>query len=1265
MKRLISLILFAIAFCIGAFATDTVYINGVGGSDTNSGTRNAPFATLQKAFEALANGGKAVVIGDVTLANNETLSANQNITVSCENGAKISISSNLYIDADVTFENVNLNCIADIPMIFCEGNNVTFGNGITTAYTKYAPIIYGGTYGGKSGITQAKMCFADYTVTVKSGTWYYIRGGNYRDSDAQAVGTLSNVTLNILGGTFTSNKMGASDNAVISPLGFDALLGDATLNISGGTFKCSIVGVGRPGYNASVSNNQFAHGNIFINITGGTFDGGDIRAVQDSVASEINGDFFVSVSGGTFKNFGTVDASCVNGLAIADLISSIESVGFSPIFDLNDGDGVTVTNGALIRVNGTVGSEALKISGDKKVIIKGTCDDAAIDFSDTLYLGTDTVIENIALIGYGTKVISCSDGKIRIGEGISGNGVALKNFTDAKIESGLFAYMKGARDKDVTLHIDGATVTGDIIASSGDSKANGQVLITSGTFGGNIYAFENCGKDGAVQILGGTHTGKIGAAKHASDKCVDTFGAYSVCDSEIDFAGTVKYNTNSDAVFVTNALNLAKGQIKGDGTSPLTPMTDLSAAITAANGEKTVVICGPVYLKSTTVLPIVTKKTVITSKYMGTDYRDFADARIELSLGLRISSETVFENVTFLAVEKYTFVSAEGNRLTVGDGVECEIYRGKRIEQYPSLVGGTHAKTTSIKGVDLTVKSGTWGILSGGSYYTSDTDTKAYKVSGKINVTVLGGTFKNGVYLAGRGSIGADASLNILGGTFACPIYGTYNSNTTGAGNLYIYIEGGTFQGDIGRAKDRSAWGRSFTLDLVGGNFDRVSSILPAGGNLNVASGIDLDREIVGQATFQNPIAGYADPSVVYYGGYYYYTFAKSYLSKPAIYMAKAANLCDIGKVEPFIVWSQALSDDGADIEDVWAPQLFLIDGVWYIYTTCDVGIASDVSSRRMPRIWRASTSSPDGGYEYVGTFKNLDGAVESYLSPRIIHHGSKMYMVCGGFFRAEDCTNQHLQRLFICELSDATTMATPMAVISTPEYDYEAGIMEGPFPITSPNGTLYLIFAAGHTRTDEYCTGVMRFNGTESDSLLDGTKWEKFAQPLQFASYENGVYSPGAMVITTTPSGDEYLAVYHAKEYHYSAYTMRRMYMQKLTFVNGFPTIGDPLPTATEFSVELNKLPLANRISDAGSIGVATPKNFGPYYSETVYASNLPLGDANSDGENTLIDALRALKFIAGEKLSGFDFVHCDFDKNGCLDVFDVLNILKIVLAK
>ena len=1250
-------------FTFSMFAAETVYVNGNSGADSNIGTESSPFATIQAAFDALENGGNVIISGDVTLENGAELLSEKEIAISSQSGAKINLSDKTYFNAPITFENVNLNFTANIPMLFCEGNNITFGDGVATEYVNCAPMIYGGTYAAKSGITQAKMCFSEYTITVKSGTWYYVKGGSFRDGEGQPVGTVSNVTLNISGGSFISNKSGAGDNALISPIGFDALKGEATLNISGGSFKCSIVGVTRPGYNSSVSNNQYVHGNIYINISGGTFQGGDIRAVQDSVASEIDGDFYVTISGGTFTNFGTVSAANVNGLAIADVKSGISTSGFSPLIDLENGVTATVTNGALIRVSGEVDSSALRISGDKKVIIKGITPDAAINFSDDLMLGTNTEIENIALNGYGTKVISCADGKILIGEGIGGNGVALKNFSDARVNSGLFAYLKGSRTEDVKLHIDGATVTGDIIVSSGEGEQNGYLLVTSGTLGGNIYAFESSGKCGAVQVLGGNHSGKIGAAKYPTDKCVDTFGAFSVSESTIDYAGTVKYNADTNAVFVTNSLNLAKGQIAGDGSSPLTPLTDMGAAIIAANGEKQVVICGPVFLKSTAVLPAVSGKTVITSTYMGVDYRDFADARIELSDGLRMSGETVFENVKFLSVERYTFVSAEGNKLTIGDGVECELYKGKRIEQYPTLVGGSHAKTDTLKNVNLTVKSGTWGIVTGGSYHPSDNDTTNYTVSGSVYVYIHGGTFTNGIYLAGRANLGDGARLYVFDGLFECSIYGSHDSDTTIKGHLRFFFEGGEFHGDISRSKDGSAVGKYFTINMIDGNFDRVSSIICAGGNLNISENIDLDAKIIGNASYTNPIAGYADPSVVYHDGYYYYTFAKSYLSKPAIYMAKAANLCDIGKVEPKVIWAQAESADGAEIESVWAPQLYLIDGVWYIYTTCDVGMASNVSSRRMPRIWKGTTSSPDDSYEYVGTFKNLDSEIESFLSPRIINHGSKMYFVCGGFYRAEDATNQHIQRLFISELSDATTMATPMTVISSPEYSYEAGIMEGPFPVFSPNGTLYILFAAGHTRTDEYCTGIMRFNGSESDSLTDAAKWEKFANPLQFASYENGVYSPGAMVVTTSPDGEKYLAVYHAKEYHYSAYTMRRMYMQELTFVNDFPTIREPQPTDTVFTIELNPMSLSERIVGTPKMGTVKSTNYGPFYNETVYISNLTLGDANSDGEFTLIDALRAMKFSVGVKVEGFDFVHCDFDKDGKLGAFDILNIVKLSL--
>ncbi len=1265
MKKLILSVIFAIALSISAIAADTVYVNGASGADSNAGTEAAPFKTVQAAFDSLANGGNVVITGDVTFANGAGITSDAPFTVSCKNGAKINIGTKLYVDAPVTFQNVNFNCTENIPMIFCMGNSVTFGTGIVNTYKQYAPIIYGGTYAGKSGETYSSMKYADFTIRIESGEWYYVRGGSYRDSDEHAVGTISNVTLEINGGTFTSNKTLASDNALISPLGFDALEGDATLNITGGSFKCSVVGVGRPGYNSSVTNNQHIHGNIYINISGGTFAGGDIRAVQDNVASKIDGDFFVTISGGTFTNFGTVSAENVNGLAVADVKSGITTSGFAPLVNLKNGGTATLTNGGLIRISGEVDSSALKISGDKKVIIEGVTADAAINFSADLYLGGDTEIDNIALNGYGTKVISCSDGKILIGDSISGNGVALKNFTDATVKSGLFAYMKGAKDKDVYLHIDGATVSGDIIASAGESKTEGYILVTSGTLGGNLYAFENCGESGAVQIFGGTHSGKIGAAKHATDKCVDVFGAYSLADSEIDFAGTVKYNVPNDAIFVTNELNMAKGQIEGDGSSPLTPMTNLAAAITAANGEKKVVICGPVYLKSTTVLPATASKTVITSVYMGIDYRDFADARIELSAGLRASCETVIENVTFLSVERYTFVSAEGNKLTIGEGVECKLYPGKRIEQYPTLVGGSHAKTAMLQNVNLTVKSGTWGVLSGASYHPSDADTTVYKITGSVYVYILGGTFTEGVYLAGRSDLNDGARIYILGGLFECPIYGSHDSDTSIKGHLRFFFEGGEFHGDISRSKDGSAVGKNFTLNLAGGNFDRVSSIICAGGNLNVSENVDLNAEIIGEASFTNPIAGYADPSVIYHDGYYYYTFAKEYLSLPAFYMAKAANLCDIGKVEPVLIWSQAESGDGSEIESVWAPQLYLIDGTWYIYTTCDVGMASSVSNRRMPRIWRGTTSSPDGEYEYIGTFTNLDENVESYLSPRIINHGSKMYLVCGGFYRAEDATNQHIQRLFICELSDATTMASAMTVISSPEYDYEAGIMEGPFPVISPNGTLYLIFAAGHTRTDEYCTGIIRFNGTSSDSLLTASLWQKYSTPLHKVSYENNVLSPGAMVITSKPDGTGYLAVYHAKEYHYSAYTMRRLFLQEMTFENDFPVIAEPQPTDTVFTLALNPMPLADRITGIKTLGTVTSSNYGPFYGEEVYKSNLPLGDASLDGKVDIIDALRLFKFSKGVKLADFDFVHCDFDANGNIGIFDILSVLKLAVNK
>ncbi len=267
--------------------------------------------------------------------------------------------------------------------------------------------------------------------------------------------------------------------------------------------------------------------------------------------------------------------------------------------------------------------------------------------------------------------------------------------------------------------------------------------------------------------------------------------------------------------------------------------------------------------------------------------------------------------------------------------------------------------------------------------------------------------------------------------------------------------------------------------------------------------------------------------------------------------------------------------------------------------------------------------------------------------------------MFNGGFYREADCTGQHLQRLFACELSDPLTMASKVQLISSPTYGYEVELMEGPYPFYAPDGTLYMIFAAGHTRTDEYCTGLMRFTGSEKDSLLDASKWVKYDTPLHKVSYENKVYSPGAMVVTRGEDG-QYLAIYHAKEYHYSAYTMRRMYVQEMTFENGLPKVAAPQPTDTVFTFRLSITPLGERIKGYTEKGVAKMKN-PPVAEEGGYIAGEVGADVNKDGTLGLLDALLVAKAIPDSSVSAAE--KADFD--GVLGVNDMRIAIREILEK
>ncbi len=1245
MKR-IFLVLFCAALLFAALALspsaeqNVVFVSD-SGDNQNSGLSAAePVKTLTQAFQKLGAGGGTVVVCNVVTIDSKTLAtfpARDNlitftsvwdgVNYASTAGARLSIMTDLFLGGPTKFENIKLTSASGVD-IFCRGNDLTMGEGITCQYNTNPMAIWGGT--DCAGLTTAQSAsFFGYTIQIDSGTFWYVRGGSVRSGEAQPVGTIGDVTIIINGGLITSTSTASDKNGIVAVAGFDALYGDANIIINGGTINCSVMGIGRPGYNATVSNNAFTKGNVRITINGGNFrSGAKVGAVHDTVASYVDGDFYLTVTGGYFPaSFGGFDAQCVRGSALADIAPSISlpTVGFDKtVFVSGSGNdaasGETAAaakktlaaaaaalegRGGVIVVCGNVqiGSETLAAYSKTLRItsVWGGTDyraaGAQLNLAGDVALGGETILEAVTLAGTGTLCASGYD--LTAGQDVNCTGtVSLDGGSGEKthgvtVQSGTFAALRGgsvtSSSASTFVRLEGGTA-GTVYGGSAGTRGGCMVSVRGGSVTTAVYAAEaGTPGSGGVELTGGSVAGVVAASKSG------TVAKYFVQNKGAAVTADLT-NTGAQALYEDGAAVFVRDGGTGDGSSAQNAMSDIAEASAKLDGGGTIVVCGQLTLSGGKTLRRTGGKVTVTSSYGGIDYAALDGAHIELWKYISLSDETEFSDIRIVAAANDTYISAEGNKLTIGEGVECEIFYDNRTEDYPDLIAGSAAISASLrKNPEILVESGTWGSLSGGQFTTAAGASTSRRLIGDITLTVRGGTFTDDCYIGGMNNLTGNAVLNAEGGIFACSVFGMAGETLAYTGNITINAFGSVFEGDILAAPGSApTFDGVYTLNIGASDLSRASSILGTAGlagngtsAVNVAENVDLTKALSGDIEYQNPIAGFADPSIVYANGWYYYTYSNSYQSKPALWISKAANLCDIGKVEPVMIWSQAVSGEAQEMTALWAPQLYHLDGKWYVYAAAQTeNDAATGADFRLPYVWEGQPDDPTGSYTMIGCIQNLDTGVYSYLSPRLIEHGGKLYMFCSGFYSAEDISPTHIQRLRVCEMSNPYTMASKQILLSSPQYDYEKNIMEGPYPFYGPDGTLWLIFAAGHTRTDEYCTGLMRFNGTESDSLLDASLWEKFSEPLQFTDYANLVYSPGAMVVTKTPDG-KYLGVYHAKEYHYSAYTMRRMHMQEIRFdENGFPQMDAPQPVDTVFTVAINPMAVSERIGGFQTTG-------------------------------------------------------------------------------
>lgn len=554
---------------------------------------------------------------------------------------------------------------------------------------------------------------------------------------------------------------------------------------------------------------------------------------------------------------------------------------------------------------------------------------------------------------------------------------------------------------------------------------------------------------------------------------------------------------------------------------------------------------------------------------------------------------------------------------------------------------------------------------------------------------------------------------------------------------------------------------RSYQLNLNGGDFKRVNTIrgLTDGkAEINVSEDIDLEQNIDSQIDFVNPLNRTADPSIIYLDGWYYQSYSQTFDGKPAIAVKKATNIGDIDNATPVYIWKY--TEENSNVDTIWGPQLYILENNLYVY-----GILRESNESGeivgTPIILKAEDAkNPQGKYQYLGQMNygykdennnvikteirndkignvNITDNIYTWLSSRFFEYNNKLYLVCGGVTKDNQEAIKkgelldvdtgkyfdHAQVMLLVQMLDPCTINigdiktldedgnikvnVPVIMEATrdwekqPNGDKISSVIEGAFP-TFYNNELYLLYSTGSTYGNTYCTGLLKFLGSNqnerNDGLTNPENWVKYENPIHQSNTEEDIISVGAMILVQSPDGKEVFAIYHGKPYANTGWTRRYVFAQKAVFVddevNLYSTMrGEKLKqenakvktlkflkadnTTTDmpesinsvYTVKANTLPLSKRISefvekeDKKLIDIQISQK--PFKLE--YIQNTEKLDITG-GKVTLFydDNSTEVINITEEMVYGFDnskvgSIQLTIKYEGFIDVFDVKIIEKV----
>ena len=256
-------------------------------------------------------------------------------------------------------------------------------------------------------------------------------------------------------------------------------------------------------------------------------------------------------------------------------------------------------------------------------------------------------------------------------------------------------------------------------------------------------------------------------------------------------------------------------------------------------------------------------------------------------------------------------------------------------------------------------------------------------------------------------------------------------------------------------------------------------------------------------------------------GKYYFTATVPSY---DKIVLRRADSLAELPEAEEVELWHK--HESGVQSEHVWAPELYYLDGKWYIYYSASD--KDDIWALR-PYVLMCEDEDPiTGKWVELGKMKRADDDPFSFeefsLDATVFENHGKRYYV----WAEKVGIGKKISNLYIAEMERPDKLATVQVLLTGPDYDWERigfWVNEGP-AVIKRNGKIFLTYSASETGI-YYCVGMLSID--ENEDLLDPRKWKKERYPVLGTDESLRIYGPGHNSFTVDEEGND-IMVYHAR---------------------------------------------------------------------------------------------------------------------------------------